>query len=83
MFAYIKSHANSEMVFDPSRVEFDKALFPKKDWGYSIYDQAASNSQEELPPDMPNQAVMVWTREYISTVTMQGTLSQADIGLVL
>ena len=41
------------MVFEPSRVEFDKALFPKKDWGYSIYVQAASNSQEELPPDMP------------------------------
>ena len=41
------------MVFDPSRVEFDKALFPKKDWGYSIYYQAASDSQEELSPDMP------------------------------
>ena len=53
MFAYLKSHANSEMVFDPSRVEFYKALFQKKDWGYSIYAQAASDSQEELPPDMP------------------------------
>ena len=53
MFAYLKSHANSEMVFDPSRVEFDKALFPKKYWGYSIYAQVASDSQEELPPDMP------------------------------
>ena len=41
------------MVFDPSQVEFDKALFPKKYWGYSIYTQAASDSQEELPPDMP------------------------------
>ena len=52
MFAYLKSHMNSEMVFDPSRVEFDKALFPKKDWGYSIYAQAASDSQEELLPDI-------------------------------
>ena len=52
IFAYRKSHANSEMEFDPSRVEFDKALFPKKDWGCSIYAQAASESQEELPPDM-------------------------------
>ena len=41
------------MVFDPSRVDFYKALFSKKDWGYSIYAQAASDSQEELPPDMP------------------------------
>ena len=53
MFAYLKSHANSEMLFDPIRVEFDKDLFPKKDWGYSIYTQVASDSQEELPPDMP------------------------------
>ena len=33
IFAYLKSHTNSEMVFDPSRVEFDKTLFLKKDWG--------------------------------------------------
>ena len=53
MFAYLKSHAKSETVFDPSWLEFDKALFPKKDGGYSIYAQAASDSQEELPTDMP------------------------------
>ena len=53
MFAYLKRHANSEMVFEPSQLEFDKLLLPKKDWGYSIYSQAASDSQEELPPDMP------------------------------
>ena len=32
-FAYLKSHTNSEMVFDPRRVDFDKPLFLKKDWG--------------------------------------------------
>ena len=53
MFSYLKSHANSEMVFDPSQVDFNKALLPKKYWGYSIYAQAASESQEELLPDMP------------------------------
>ena len=41
------------MVFDPSRVDFNKVLFLKKYWGYSIYAQAASDSQEELPPDIP------------------------------
>ena len=41
------------MVFDPSQVEFNKSLLPKKYWGDSIYAQAASDSQEELPPDMP------------------------------
>ena len=49
IFAYLKSHTNSETVFDPSWVEFDKTLFLKKDWGYSIYAQAACDSQEELP----------------------------------
>ena len=60
MFAYLKSHTNSKMVFDPSRVEFDKTLFPKKDWGYSIYSQAASDLQEELTPICPNHVVGVW-----------------------
>ena len=48
MFDYLKSHANSEIVFDPRQVEFDKALFPKKDWGYYIYAQAASVSFDSL-----------------------------------
>ena len=37
MFAYLKEHTNSEMVFDPSEVEFDRADFPRQDWSYSIY----------------------------------------------
>ena len=41
------------MVFDPSQVDFDKTLLPNKDWGYSIYAQASSDWQEELPPNMP------------------------------
>ena len=53
MFAYLRIHTNSEMVFDPSQVEFDKTLFPKKEWGYSIYSQAANDLQEEIPPSMP------------------------------
>ena len=53
MFSYLNSHTNLEMVFDPGRVEFDRTLFPKRDWGYSIYAQAASDSQEELTPSMP------------------------------
>ena len=53
MFAYLKYHANSEMVFDPSGVEFDRAQFSRKDWGYSIYTQDDSELVEELPPNMP------------------------------
>ena len=39
MFAYLKSHANSDMVYDPSGVDLDMAQFLRKDWGYSIYTQ--------------------------------------------
>ena len=31
IFAYLKKHANSEMVFDPNEVDFDSELFPMKD----------------------------------------------------
>jgi len=46
MFAYLKAHHNSEMVFDPSDPGLDMDLFPREDWGLSIYGDA----NEELPP---------------------------------
>ena len=46
MFAYLKSHANSEMVYDPSGVDFDRAQFLRKDWGCSIYTQDNSELVE-------------------------------------
>ena len=55
MFAYLKSHANSEMVYDPSGVELDRAQFLRKDWGYYIYTQDDSELVEELPPNMPGR----------------------------
>ena len=53
IFAYLKSHSNSEMVYDPSGVEFDRTQFLRKDWGYSIYIQDNSELVEEIPPNMP------------------------------
>ena len=47
MFAYLKSHANSDMVYDLTGVEFDRAQFLRKDWGYSIYTQDDSELVEE------------------------------------
>ena len=83
MFAYLKSHANSEMVFDPSQVEFDKDLFPKKDWGYSIYAQAASDSQEEIPPDMPKpRGKGTDMRVYVDSDNAGDTVTHS-LGLVL
>ena len=46
VFAYLKTHHNSEMVFDPSEPEVDMAMFPREDWSLSIYGDAI----EELPP---------------------------------
>ena len=37
MFAYLKGHTNSEMVFDPSEIKFDRDDFPRQYWRYSIY----------------------------------------------
>ena len=31
IFAYLKSHANSEMVYDPSGIEFDRSELPRED----------------------------------------------------
>jgi len=49
MFAYLKTHHNSEMVFDPSEPDLDMTSFPREDWSLSIYGDVA----EELPPQKP------------------------------
>ena len=37
IFDYLKKKHNSDMVYDTTEVDFDRADFPKEDWGYSIY----------------------------------------------
>ena len=49
MFAYLKKHHNSEMVFDPSEPDVDTNDFPREDWSLSIY----GNVSEELPKSKP------------------------------
>ena len=51
IFAYLKSHANTEMVFDPTPVPFDMSLFERADWSFSPYD--GEMLKEELPANMP------------------------------
>jgi hypothetical protein len=51
IFAYLKAHANAEMVFDPTPIISDKSLFEREDWSYSPYDY--ESLKEELPSDMP------------------------------
>ena len=50
MFSYLKSHHNSEMVFDPSDPDVDMSDFEEQDWSSTVY---ATALKEELPPNMP------------------------------
>ncbi|KAL7547016.1 hypothetical protein ACHAWF_010333 [Thalassiosira exigua] len=50
IFAYLKKQASSDMVFDPSQVEFDQSAFLRQAWSRSTYTNDGANLQEELPP---------------------------------
>ena len=54
IFAYLKVHTNSELVFDPNKNFFDKYEFPRQDWTYSIYHSENIELREGLTPDMTN-----------------------------
>ena len=49
MFAYLKSHHNAEMVFDPTEPEIDHALFERRDWTTS---EVGLELTEILPSNM-------------------------------
>jgi hypothetical protein len=51
IFAYLKAHHNTEMVFDLTPVNFDRSLFLRQDWSFSPYGYAGL--EEEMPPGMP------------------------------
>ena len=50
IFSYLKSHHNTEMVFDPSEPNFDvDRIFPREDWSGTL----SGELQEELTHVMP------------------------------
>jgi hypothetical protein len=51
IFAYLKEHLNTEMVFKLVSVTPDMTLFEQQDWSYSPYGCEGLN--EELPSNMP------------------------------
>ena len=51
VFAYLKKHHNTEMVYDPSNPTVDLANFEVKDWTCSEFGHL--QGKEELPPNMP------------------------------
>ena len=48
IFAYLKKHEKSTLVFDDLEIEVDERLFQEVDWA-DFYDE----NEEELPPKMP------------------------------
>jgi hypothetical protein len=51
IFAYLKAHSNTEMVFYLMPVELDMNLFEQQDWLYLPY--GCKDLAEELPNNMP------------------------------
>ena len=50
IFAFLKSHHNAEVVYDPSEPIIDESLFTRKDWSAS---EMSGMQGEELPPNAP------------------------------
>ena len=66
IFAYLKKHHNSEMVFDPTTPVIDGNLFVKQDWSYSPY--GCEELVEELPDGMPTPIGQTMTmRVYVDS----------------
>ena len=53
MFAYLKVHANYEMVYDPSGIGSYRFEFPRKYYIYSIYTQDGCKLSDIIPPNIP------------------------------
>ena len=51
IFAYLKKYHNTELVYDPSEPEVDKAKFEQRDWTSSEFGHI--QGKEELPPNAP------------------------------
>jgi hypothetical protein len=51
IFAYLKAHSNTEMVFNPRPVTPDMTLFERQDWSYSPYGCEGLN--KDLPSNIP------------------------------
>ena len=53
VFAYLKKHMNTEMVYDPSEPEIDMNSFQRQDWRFSIYSSPGEDLTEALSPNIP------------------------------
>ena len=51
IFAYLKKHLNTEMIFDLTPLDFDWIQFKRQYWSYSAYGH--EDTKEEPPKGMP------------------------------
>ena len=78
MFGYLKSHYNTETVFDPSDPVINCPQFQKRDWALIKFGHI--EGIEELPLTCHNQEDLVSPSELRSMLTMLVTRSQEDPG---
>ena len=57
VFAYLKKHHNTEMVFGPSYPEIDQNQFERQYWSHIVYGEILT---EDLPPNMPEPRGLVF-----------------------
>ena len=55
IFAYLKKHHNTEMIFDPSDPNIDMDMFPREDWSHSVYVGDDAELSEPVPDNAPEQ----------------------------
>ncbi len=64
IFAYLKAHSNTKMVFNPMSVAVDMNLFERQDWSYSPY--GCKGLKGEPPHNMPKACGPLMTmQEYV------------------
>ena len=52
VFAYLKKHHNTKMVFDPTTPAIKSEDFEREDWSYTVYGENGVQPKEEMPPGM-------------------------------
>jgi hypothetical protein len=72
IFAYLKAHLNTEVVFDPRPVALDMNLFEQQDWLYLPY--GCEGLAEELPNNMPKPCGPLMTMQVFVDADHAGDL---------
>ena len=72
IFAYLKAHLNTEMVFNPTPVALDMNLFEQQDWSYLPY--GCKGLTEELPNNMPKPCGPLMTMQVFVDADHAGDL---------